>query len=535
MEKITGTVEKDGFVTGLRTAQALHTILVSAMMAALAAGIVHLGSRLAPGWRGGYLVWLAVLTALLALVGYVRTGDLEPRQRWAFHVSEWVVIAIILKLVQMFSRQQGSLWETLQGWQSDFSSSFFTAEYVLGLTLLAAVWWISRSYAADFSALLDREQDADWDEMGKLQNALHGYRSQITGRIFLVGIVVVGAAVIARLEITNLPGIGAFPPPSATIPVANVLVYFVLGLLLLSQTQFTLLRARWRAQHARVQPGLAADWLKYSAIFFLIVAAVIFFLPTEYSIGLFELLGYATELLMRLIAILLVVIMLPFSFCLSLFRFQVAQEQAQQPPPEIVPPVPATPAAPLDWLETLRMIAFWGVFLAILFFSIRYYLLQNQASLRRLQTIPVLSGLARFFSAIWHWLRGANRQIIQVIRQGFDRLQVSRESQPGRASRLFPRRQPNTPREHVLKAYREFLELGEQHGFRRQPPETPLQYQRQVSQEIPEVDNDVSDLTEAFLEARYSQHTVESTGAEKARTAWERIQKWLREQQSPPR
>jgi hypothetical protein len=67
---------------------------------------------------------------------------------------------------------------------------------------------------------------------------------------------------------------------------------------------------------------------------------------------------------------------------------------------------------------------------------------------------------------------------------------------------------------------------GEQ-GIPRQPSQTPAEYALALEKELPEANDDISSITDAFIQARYSKSEVDSGKAEHAKTLWGRIRNAL--------
>ena len=87
-------------------------------------------------------------------------------------------------------------------------------------------------------------------------------------------------------------GTADFAAPPFSGLAANVLLYFVLGLAMLSQVRLVTLLAHWQLQKARVAEGLGKQWAKYALFFLGLIALIAFFLPTGYSLGLLDSTGW---------------------------------------------------------------------------------------------------------------------------------------------------------------------------------------------------------------------------------------------------
>jgi hypothetical protein len=524
--------------TSYQTSQAQSTlfgdIIAVLMMVSVSVAVVQLGERIFPEWHGLYLVITTLLLAIEAMVSRKRAQLLEGREKVIFRISEWIAILVALKLLIYMVNGPEQLFKDLPLWEKDFIQSFFTGEYLLAIALAIATWINSAGFAGALERLYERDEDTLWDELGKLQNALNDVRRGISTRIFVMGAIVVLLAALSRFDATAIIRSYGKPPPGYNGPVINVLFYFILALVLLSQTQFALMRIRWLWQRLSMPEGLAKTWIKYGLLFFLALAIIVFFLPTEYSIGLFDTLRYVFQYLIQAVLFVLMLLAFPFTLCASLFRSPAA-EQAPLPPPSTPPITPAAPAAqPIAWLEILKSLLFWIFFLGVIVFALRYYLSQNTALWKLLTSFPLFKWVNEAWKGLWKWVRRANRQLAGLVQEGFKRLRAQRVIIPTQAIRRFLNFNQLSPREKIIFFYVSMIELGGQQGITRKPSQTPYQYENRLTREIPEVNQDLHTLTDTFIEARYSQHPFEQPKAEQASSLWERIKailkSWKREE-----
>lgn len=502
-------------------------VLVVLMMVTIGVGFAQLGSRLVTGWNPGYLVGVALFASLEALLVRKHAADLEGRDKIIFRLSEWVAFAVAIKLLLYVINGFDQLLVDLPRWQEDFLRGFITPEYFVALVVALIAWWSSGSYARELEELYDRESDASWDELGKVQNALHSMRARIATRVFALGALVVFLAVLTRIDASAIFRQGGPRPPGYTAPVANVLFYFILALVLLTQTQFALMRTRWLWQRVPISPQIAKNWFRYGLAFFAVLGIVVFFLPTEYSLGLFDTLRVAFDYLLQGASLLMFLLMLPFTLCMSLFRLAGGEGTNSPMEPFTAPPPPPS-GTPLSWLEFVRSLLFWALFLGVIFFAIRYYLGQNTALWKAIRAFPLVRWLASAWTALSKWLRGANRQVASLVREGMRRLRPRQGVDPTRAVRRLINLARMSPREKIIHFYTSLIDLGGERGLERRPHQTPYQYENRLAGAIPEIDQDLHSLTDTFLEARYSPHPMAEPQAEQAGSLWDRIKAILR-------
>jgi hypothetical protein len=502
-------------------------LIVALMLGSVAVSVVQFGEYLAPGWNGAYLVPLSVLVALEAMYSRrkIRHAGFFSREYIFYRLTEFVLLFLGIKLVLYLVRGVDRLWADIQVLHYNFWDAFFTNEYILVAGFCFLVWAIAGMFAEELDHLEGDEKLLSRERETGIIEKRPAARRRLANLILYIGGALIFEAALVRLDWTLLWG--ETPPLRGHI--LNVVVYFVLALILLSLTQFSVLRVHWSLERIPISTDLAAGWLKYSAIFLLILAAIAFVLPTSYSVGLLDIVAYGISILTSILSALLFLLMLPFFLLMSLFARLFGTAEPVPPPnfQEIIPQQPqAVASAP--WLEVLKSILFWAVFLGVMAFSIAYYLRQNQTLLEQLKQTRLLHWMDRLWVWIASWLRGVNENISAAVRAGQEQLRKRnpfRSQQPRWNLRGLRRM---SPRERVQFFYLAMLRRGKEKGLPRGPGQTPYEYARRIAPEVPDVEPDVSALTQEFIEARYSLHDISPQKASLVQQYWKRIRKALR-------
>jgi hypothetical protein len=84
------------------------------------------------------------------------------------------------------------------------------------------------------------------------------------------------------------------------------------------------------------------------------------------------------------------------------------------------------------------------------------------------------------------------------------------------------------PRELVRYFYRSTLRRAADGGLARSRAQTPYEYSATLAHHLPEAQNDIAELTDAFVVAEYSPRPIEQADAQRARRPWERVRRQLR-------
>jgi hypothetical protein len=253
-------------------------------------------------------------------------------------------------------------------------------------------------------------------------------------------------------------------------------------------------------------------------------------LPTQYTIGLLDVLSLLAALLVNLLTLLAFLLLLPISLLFNLLMslFSAGKEPAQmnvQPPPELIPRQPTGDS----WLELLASIIFWVIFVGVIGFAVLYYLQQRKDIWDYFRHAPFLKRLSRIWLSVRNWLRDVNQGIAAVVEASMQRIRDLRSTRQGGESLIgFISLRRLTARQRVFFYYLAMLRRSRERGMPRHPGQTPYEYARQLSNRVPEAQDDVSSLTNVFVEAKYSLHEVTQQQAGRVRQSWERIKKMLK-------
>ena len=111
---------------------------------------------------------------------------------------------------------------------------------------------------------------------------------------------------------------------------------------------------------------------------------------------------------------------------------------------------------------------------------------------------------------------------------GLERIRARRAGriESGWGGFINPRRLD--PRQRVYFFYQALIRRGTESGLPRGLSQTPYEYASTLDDALPDVDEDVDAMTEAFVEARYTPRVVEEGKANLVKTYWDHIRRALR-------
>lgn len=515
------------FTRNERLTTLLTHAIASLMLASAAVSIVQIGEYLQPNWHGAYLIFLCFFVSLEAMVSHRKMkGIYFFTPEWMlYRATEWIIILIGLKLVLYTVYGFGQLWADLPSWQQNFSQNFFTAEYVFDLVLLFFCWSIANVFSDELSRLEGDKKVLEAERETGIVEHRSEVRRSLANLILMIGAAMIILAAVMRLGWETLWANRS--PPSEDV--LNILIYFLLALALLSLTQFSILRIHWILNRVPIERNLATHWLFYAALFLILMSALAFFLPTRYSVGLLDVLGYLLNLVLMLFSVIAFLVTLPIIFLASLLAPLFGRQAPQapsvprppQPPPVMTPTGPGLP-------DILKSILFWLIFISVIGFSLYSYLMHHKEWLQSLRQRPVLGWLVDGLANFWNWLRRVNRAVAASLEAGFDRFRARRPESMDQAAQRFISLRRLSPRQKVVFFYLAMLRRSAERGLARKPHQTPNEYAQTLEQQLPMVDDEVNSITGYFNEARYSRHTITNQHAGHAQQFWQRIRNALR-------
>lgn len=497
-------------------------LVVATMMTCLAVSVVQLLHVLVPTWSGVYLTLIVFLAALEAVAAgrLVRRHRLRGRELLGFRAGEWLLILIALKLGSYAAQGVDTLLADITLWREDIGH-LFTIEYFVAIFLTLLAWAMATSIESDLTELAVPDVGVPSDR--------EGIRSRLMTRFYQGGLILLIVAGVARIGIAQILN-RAHPPVPGMI--LNALLYFVLGLLLLSQARLTVLQIRWQAQDIPAATDIDSRWSRSSLIFVLLAVIVSLVLPTSYSFGLLEsiglLLGLTLQIVYFLVGLLAFILFLPFLLLTSLLPGEIARRVPQPAFPSLLPAAPSSEAGGPSPLAVLRTLIFWALVLGIVIYALRSYVGYREDILAELRVHPRLRRLWAVLISLWRQLWGAAADAVAPLRR---RLPGGMpEGAAASSRRLWPWRRlaSMSPRERIQYYYLSIVRRGRAVGQPRRLSETPYEYSAALRRQKPDVEPELADLTEGFIEARYSRHAITDEQAGLLRQSWNRIKRVLR-------
>ncbi len=412
-----------------------------------------------------------------------------------------------------------------------------TGVFADGYFLIAAVtvlftWFAAIDFTSDM-AQLALQPDELWlnrrVEVGTADTsrAATSDRTQVVrnflGRWVGWGIFLILLASTLRLGVTR-PSFWALGRQDVDpMVVGAVITFFVIGLLLLSQGQLAMLRARWTLARLPTAPGVTHNWPIYTAIVLLIFAAVAAFLPLGDTYLLSLILSTILNAVFALLYLIFRLITVAFLMLLSLLPFsERAAEQAAQPPP--VQAALEQAPAPLVIPPWVGGLFFWLSVAFLIGYAAYFYFSDKDSSfgwLRRFLARLYAQVLA-FFATVRSWQPQASRYAAAET--------APTESTLGALLRRLLPWSLMPPNQRVRFLYFQLLDAAEQHELPRRPSETPDGFAERLDAAIganEAEDCAIDELTGAFVGVRYAGRAADRPQTETLKRLWDRLRAHL--------
>ena len=157
----------------------------------------------------------------------------------------------------------------------------------------------------------------------------------------------------------------------------------------------------------------------------------------------------------------------------------------------------------------------------MLFYIIRSYLRDRPELLQALLNQRPIRALLDFLIAVWRRLLGLAEAASERFPRGIS-LRRARPMLPKTPFRFF-RLGALSPRERILYYYLSIVERARRRGYPRRSNETPYEYDATLGPELPEAQQEMTSLTQAFVEARYSRQAFDWERDQRVRAIWKRV------------
>ncbi len=515
---------------------AVIAALVGCILVALVSFIRHIG----PGLPADYINILRITSIGAALVGcYTTTVLVRPGQRqrrtMSFRLAELGLILFIARF---------ALWSTVEGWPTLGAmvlqpfGVFLTLGFVINAILILIAWGMAVLVTSDFLAMgLQADEMIDLEAASRpisgddhrIQSDRRALVRRFSERWAMGGMLMILLTAASQVGMGTNGFFALVRQDIAGGVIGAAIVYFMLGLLLLTFGHLAALRARWQLAKLPTESTIARNWPFYAFGLVLVVAAAAFLMPLGGTFRLAQLMGLAMRMISGAVYLILGLIM-------GLLALLFGGDEEPVEEPEREPPEMGTPqieqvqqAEAPPWLGGT---VFW-IIVALLLGYAAYIYLQGRGV-----NFQLLLAWLRQFLLGW-------RQIGVAFNEWRARTLTPLEEEEGKSGRSRVRRWLDElmlgrlpPDEQVRYFYVSTLESAAEHGMRRRPGETPHRFQARLGEVVESEDEEAAErLTAGFVRIEFARQSTEATAVPLLKRAWTQVRgalASLQEEEEPP-
>jgi len=358
------------------------------------------------------------------------------------------------------------------------------------------------------------------------------------GNWLAVGMVMIILAALSTFEVRQVAGV-VNPLDITRLGLSSpmlvaLIIYFLAGFWLLSHGRLLRMNARWLADGVAKEADLERGWQRSSLAILLAIAIVAAFLPIGSTLPISRLLSLGVSGIAYLAGLIIQAIMYFFAASIMALTGNAEESEPIQPPQTTPSPIVETAAPPIGptnpFVEMAFTTIFWTLIIAMLIGALLYFLRERGYTLQRDRIEGQWHIVAGWLRKIWARLTGRVRLTSRQLRARLNAPKATVTTRDESATAGARHRRPGalSPRDQVRYYYLALVHRAGQRGTKRSAGETPLEYARQLRATWPEAEGEIDELTEAFLEARYTPRPVERTTVQSVKQQWQHLKQRLK-------
>ncbi|CAN5489190.1 hypothetical protein BH10CHL1_BH10CHL1_01530 [soil metagenome] len=550
----------------------LRPVLIAILVACLDLVLMACIARIEPALAGNYVPIILFFSITAVLLGCITTTFLaQPAHRHRrtplYRLAE---VGLLLAVIRIAIWLVTGTLPTPTEFLVHPLSTLFDGLFIIGGLIVIFSWTMATDITRDLLRLAlqaDELYAMQTDRIGEMVRSSHTDRPSIlravANRWIAGGMLMILLA--ASLRLGPPTGNGLFALVQQNIQpsvIGAVVIYFLAGLLLISQGQLALLRSRWTIDRVPSATNVLRNWPLYVLGLILMIGIGATLLPFGGTFYLAQIVGGVISLVFNTLFGIFQFFMMLLMLLISLITGKApppAQEKAAPPPPPppIVDTQPQVSHLPI-WAGGAL---FWLIMALVLGYAAYIYFSGRGMNFGWLRALwqSLRERWLQWFGAYQQW----QMTRVRAIANQANALKGDGDSSFGswRASGNLD------PNQRVRYLYLSLLHAAAQVGLPRAEGETPLQYAPRLAKEIASLHNeraesdrlgddnlagaenlqgiehsdqasdqakptpaalqDVQALTDAFIQVRYAQIPVETTEVSRLQQLWEQIKRQL--------
>jgi hypothetical protein len=504
-------------------------------------------------WSKLTVLFFFIILEAIYTTNWIKHPDRLRLDRSTYRAAELLLILIIVRLAS---------WYIFDGVIPDVAQLtfylvnplrlFLNGQFLVTLLLAMIAWRLANLLADIFMQLEISEFELRYYSLPPAQRKARSDDKPImAGRHYMVlrftqywlwgGILLAFTIGLSTLEISSLNtlknplAIGRLGLQPELLMV--LLLYFGIGFYLLSQAKLMEMNARWLLNDITKDEQMQKTWQRFSLIILLLIGLIAAFLPIGPNLAIGHIIAAVMYVIFLIMNLLIFILSLPLLLLYALFSGRPVEDVPPQPPLSLEALQEAVPPEVSSLSETLAMVlssAFWSVFIIGVVLALLFFLRERKGILQN-------ASVDQIWPRFWDWLKNLwwifSRRV-ENVRWQLPKLFAVKEveSQPndgqGSIWRFF-RLGALAPREQIRYFYLSTVRRAGEKGVKREAAETPLEYVEDLKDGWPTVEEEVEELTDAFLKARYSDEPITPEDIPEIKESWMDVRRQLKKRSQP--
>lgn len=538
-------------------------LLIAILTSCLSIGFLSFLRFAIPGMPNLYAGTIVVITVIATIMGCVSTTWLnQPAQRMKRNAGiRLAELGLILGIVRLLSWMTVGNWPTLMQFFTRPLDAMMDGAFILSVIVVGLAWSLATAITSDFikMSLQPDELYAAEQRTGRStddptppnytdrRSVLGGFVSKWIGG----GVLLVLLSAGTQLKPSENGFFALGRQNIDPVVITATVLYFLVGLILISQGQFAVLRARWTLEKVPSTESVVRNWPIYATIMIGGIGLLATMLPFGGTFYFAQIVSTILRTTYMIVGAVIQLFLGLFAMFLSLFMGESVEEEVAPPPIDFAPfQMPEAPPEAAGGPPWLGGAIFWILISLLLGYAAYVYLSGrglNVAWLRRFWHLLTMR-LRELFGAYEEW------RITRTLRRNGLK-DNSRSS--GTPDDWFNRLRLSdlNPDQKIRYFYMYILYQADKVGLGRRKAETPLQYGPRLAESMhPAIDTEDVDandpvedgfdlaeaekkretalaetkqqlrsLTDAFLRVRYAGTSSSETSVSPLKDVWESL------------
>ncbi len=521
--------------------QSLQALLIASVVTALLMGLITLVSLIV---RGGEWRYLPLVSFAIALEAILTTRWLnKPGRRVnkvAYRGAELTVIFVIVRILTWIVADQVPDLERLQGMIVS-PALILDISFIVYAIVAFLAWERGAKYGDIFDRLIIDENEIDFfihhrSDGYRMDSAVTVDRSSLLGdflRSWMFGGLIL--AFMAMLTTVNLSDLSSIGEGAGIRTITRLglrsdmllalLVYIFGGLWLASSGRLATLRSRWLMDGLSVGRNVESTWMRMTLILLGLFALISAFLPIGSTLAISRIIQAITGLVILALGAILAISGWIFYLVAKLFLGETTTgENFKLDLSDLTPPATPSPPGPAnEFAATISGILFWFLVLGVAITAVVFFLRGRGLKFQSNWLWQIWNEIVATLVELWH---SAIRPIASVaITIGHQLRPSAQHDKKAVTPWRFISFRKLSAREQIRYFYLSTVRRAGKRGVERGKNETPLEFAADLKTGWPEVERSVDDLTDAFLEARYSQKAIGDNKLGRIKQTWRLVRK----------